>query len=297
MTTPIHSSLSSLSGLLLAASVAVTVRPAAAQLVPGPAEGYLIITTEALANDFQPLANWKRRLGLPTTVKTIEALQAEYPAARDDAERMRLWIRDQYTGPGARWVLLGGTAALVPTRYAYTQFYGGQSIPTDLYFSCLDGTWNADGDAHWGEGYSSPSDPGDDADLLPEVWVGRAPVTNPAEARAFVARSIQASREPQVPRPPRALLAAEVLFPQEWSQGNPTTLDGAELAEALLPRLTAGGFESRRLYENYLDSGGPPGASRSAGCRSSTHSTTGTIWFWCSTPRRRPSSAWEARRS
>jgi hypothetical protein len=254
MTTPIHSSRARLSGLLLAAAVGVTVRPAAAQLVPGPAEGYLIITTQALASDFQPLANWKRRLGLPTTVKTIEALQAEYPAARDDAERMRMWIRDQYTGPGARWVLLGGTAALVPTRYAYTQFYGGQSIPTDLYFSCLDGTWNADGDALWGEGYSSPSDPGDDADLLPEVWVGRAPVTNAAEARAFVARSIQASREPQVPRPPRALLAAEVLFPQQWSQGDPTTLDGAELAEALLPRLTAGGFATRRLYENYLDS-------------------------------------------
>src|SRR5262245_19142080 len=163
-------------------------RPAAADLVPGPAEGYLIITTDALASEFQPLAAWKRRLGLPTTVKTIEALQAQYPAAADDAERMRLWIRDQYTGPGARWVLLGGTAALVPTRYAWTTFYGGNFIPTDLYFSCLDGSWNQDGDALWGEGYLSAEDPGDNADLNPEVWVGRAPVTNTTEAHAFVVR-------------------------------------------------------------------------------------------------------------
>jgi|SRR5262245_1551150 len=227
--------------------------PAAAALVPGPAEGYLIITTDALVNEFQPLAQWKRRLGLPTTVKTIEALQADYPAAADDAERMRLWIRDQYTGPGARWVLLGGTAALVPTRYAYTQFFGGASLPTDLYFSCLDGSWNADGDALWGEGKLSESDLVDDADLLPEVWVGRAPVSNPEEAHAFVVRSIQASLEPGQPRAPRALLAAEVLFPQLWTPGDEVTLDGGQLAEELLPRLSAGGFTSRRLYENHLD--------------------------------------------
>ena len=140
--------------LPLALSLAATfivVRPADAQLVPGPAEGYLIITTDALASEFQPLAQWKRKLGLPATIKTIEALRVQYPSAADDAERMRLWIRDQYTGPGARWVLLGGTAARVPTRIAYTVFYGGQLIPTDLYFSCLDGSWNADGDALWGE--------------------------------------------------------------------------------------------------------------------------------------------------
>jgi hypothetical protein len=239
--------------LLLLATSTFAIRPAAAQLVAGPAEGYLIITTDALANEFRPFAEWKRRLGLPATIKTIEGLQSEYPVAADDAERMRLWIRDQYTGPGARWVLLGGTAALVPTRYAHTQFFGGAFIPTDLYFSCLDGSWNADGDALWGEGFASASDPGDDADLVPEVWVGRAPVTNTAEAHAFVVRSIQAALEPAHPRPPRALLAAEVLFPQVWSPGDAVTLDGAELAEELLPRLTAGGFASRRLYENNLD--------------------------------------------
>jgi len=249
--------------LALALSLAATfivARPADAQLVPGPAEGYLIITTDALASEFQPLAQWKRKLGLPATIMTIEALRAQYPSAPDDAVRMRLWIRDQYTGPGARWVLLGGTAALVPTRIAHTVFYGGQFIPTDLYFSCLDGSWNADGDALWGEGYASAADPGDDVDLDPEVWVGRAPVTNATEAHAFVVRSLQAAREPATPRPPRALLAAEVLFPQVWSQGDAVTLDGAALAEELLPRLTSGGFASRRLYENYLDPTLTPGS-------------------------------------
>src|SRR5262247_1712818 len=118
-----------------------------------------------------------------------------------------------------------GPAALVPTRQAHTTFFGGADIPTDLYFSCLDGSWNADGDALWGEGYVSASDPGDNVDLQPEVWVGRAPVTNAAEAHAFVVRSMQAAVEPAQPRPPRALLAAEVLFPQVWSQGDAVSLD------------------------------------------------------------------------
>src|SRR6516225_760056 len=141
MTSRIRPAVALMVMLPMVAALALAARPAAAQLVPGPAEGYLIITTDALANEFQPLAQWKRRLGLPTTVKTIEALRTEYPNAADDAERMRFWIRDQYTGPGARWVLLGGTAALVPTRYATTQFFGGALIPTDLYFSCLDSSW------------------------------------------------------------------------------------------------------------------------------------------------------------
>lgn len=228
--------------------------PASAQLVPGPAEGYLIVTTAALAPEFEPLAEWKRRLGLPATVKTMESLAAEYPAASDAAERVRLWIRDQYTGPGARWVLLGGTADHVPTRYVFTSFLGGVSIATDHYFSCLEGTWNADGDALWGEG------PADSADLTPEVWVGRAPVTTSAEAHDFVERSVTASLVPVSPRPPRALLAAEVLFPQQWMPGDFTNLDGAELAEPLLPGLSAGGFALRRLYENHLDPRWAPGS-------------------------------------
>jgi hypothetical protein len=151
--------------LPVVAALTVATRPAAAQLVPGPAEGYLIITTDALASEFQPFAVWKRQLGMPSTVKTIEALRVEYPAAADDAERMRLWIRDQYTGPGAL-VLLGRTAALVPTRYASTQFLGGASIPTDLYSaaSTARGTRTA---MRSGEAYASASDPGDSVDLLP----------------------------------------------------------------------------------------------------------------------------------
>jgi hypothetical protein len=251
----------SLSSALVFGWSLIAARPAAAQLVPGPAEGYLIITTDALAAEFQPLAKWKMKLGLPATIKTIETLRLEYPAAADDAERMRLWIRAQYTGPGAKWVLLGGSAAVVPTRIAHSAFFGGEDIPTDLYFSCLEGTWNADGDALWGEAFVSDSDPGDAVDLNPQVWVGRAPVTNATEAHAFVVRSLQAAREPASPRPPRALLAGEVLFPQAWSQGDPVTLDGAEMAEELLPRLDSGGFESQRLYENYLEPSYVPGSS------------------------------------
>jgi len=41
-------------------------------------------------------------------------------------------------------------------------------IPCDLYFADMDGDWNIDNDARWGE-------TGDDVDLYPDVYVGRLP--------------------------------------------------------------------------------------------------------------------------
>ena len=52
------------------------------------------------------------------------------------------------------YVLLGADTEFLPVRYARSTFYPAGSytdIPTDHYYACLDGNWNADGDGLFGE--------------------------------------------------------------------------------------------------------------------------------------------------
>ncbi|MBD3331309.1 hypothetical protein GF356_00545, partial [candidate division GN15 bacterium] len=59
----------------------------------------------------------------------------------------------------------------------------------DVFFGCLDGTFNYDGDSKWGE--PNDGEDGGDVDLVAEVFVGRASVGNTTEATRFVNKTIQ----------------------------------------------------------------------------------------------------------
>ncbi len=240
-------------------------RPFAATQVPsllGSPVAYVIITNDDMAAEFQRLADWKTRSGVPAVVRTLSFIRQQYPQGSDDAERVRAFIRDAYSRWGTKWVLLGGDTDVLPTRFARTTFYGGESIACDMYFSCLDGSWNADGDSLYGEGYFAASDPGDNVDLFPEVYVGRAPASTVAQAKTFVDKSLQYVTDPDASGyQNKVLFFGEVLFPQNWLPGMITTLDGAELIEEVLPSLDLNPCVTFvRLYENYLDPRWRPGA-------------------------------------
>jgi Peptidase family C25/FG-GAP-like repeat len=222
---------------------------------------YVIITDGTLESEFQRLADWKTNKGIPAVVRTMAVIKQEYPNGADDADRVRQFIRDAYTRWGTQYVLLGGDVHLVPTRFARTIFYGGENIPCDMYFSCLDGNWNADGDSVFGEGFTSVSDPGDNVDLLPEVYVGRAAVSSLADADLFVDKTLQYEKTPVGDYENSVLFFAEVLFPQDWEEGQLITMDGAQLAEECTPSLQAHpGIRYVRMYENYTDPLYEPGA-------------------------------------
>lgn len=236
-------------------------RPLQVPSVLGSPVAYVIITSDALAASFQPLADWKTQSGIPAVIRTTSFIQQQYPSAADDAERIRLFIRDAYSRWGTKWVLLGGDTDIIPTRQGNTLFYGGESIATDLYFSCVDGNWDADGDSIYGEGYSSASDPGDGCDLLPDVYIGRAPVLTVSDAQTFVSKTLRYSKTPLGGYEQGWLMFAEVLFPQPWAVGQPTQLDGAELTEDLLPLTDqVPAIHVSRLYENYTDGRWRPGS-------------------------------------
>ena len=104
----------------------------------------------------------------------------------DTQAKIRNFIRDAYFNCGIEYVLLGGDNStedgeeLVPVRnlyYGYAVGFGGSTrkegtLPSDLYYACLDGNFNADEDKYWGEPldgynggdfYEPPKEDNDDA--------------------------------------------------------------------------------------------------------------------------------------
>jgi hypothetical protein len=156
-----------------------------------PADGiveYLIITDSEYVDEFQALADWKTRKGVPTQIVTTSWIYANYsgPVHNDSQEKIRECIKDYWQTRGTVYVLLGGDVAKVPYRPAFAcSGNNGEDLPCDLYYSDLDGTWNNDGDSYYGE-YSA-----DGIDMYSDVYVARAPVQSNAEAALFVNKVLQ----------------------------------------------------------------------------------------------------------
>ncbi|MEO0086112.1 MAG: C25 family cysteine peptidase [candidate division WOR-3 bacterium] len=145
---------------------------------------YLIITAPGLDTALSRLADWRSRTGLRSAVRTMDWVRAISPG-RDDAEKLRSYLKVCFADSGLRWVLLGGDVELVPTRIAFAMACSARihpredSLPCDYYYSDLDGTWDADGNGVFGE-------VADSVEMFPDLFVGRAPVRTPEEAGRFV---------------------------------------------------------------------------------------------------------------
>src|SRR5262245_22270949 len=133
----------SLHSLRVAGSGSGPFAPTSHPSLEGSAVEELIVTRAALAPAFQRLAAWKTAKGVPTVVRTIEDIEASGVHGSDVSETVRLYIRAAYLDWGVRFVLLGGDTDIIPPRYATAEFLGLSNPPTDLYYACLDGDWNA----------------------------------------------------------------------------------------------------------------------------------------------------------
>jgi len=173
-----------------------------------PEYKYIIITSEEFKDDFQPLINWKKtRPEDPITAKivTVEDIYSnslfsctgywnwddgcgQYNQFDDNASRIRNFIRSAYTNHNTEYVLLGGDAdfnvvggetepVIVPVRYL-------MDIPSDVYYSNLDGSWDEDNDNTFGE--ENPTD----LDLYSDVYIGRAPLDSNQEINNWINKVI-----------------------------------------------------------------------------------------------------------
>lgn len=144
----------------------------------------LIITTDALKTCFEPLAEYHTSQGVPTRIATLSDIGST------DPEVIRSYIRGAYINQSINYVLLGGDADVVPARMLWVSSgYGDTDVmPADVYYACLDGTYNYDGDDRWGEPHDGAN--GGDVDLVAEVYVGRACVGDSFEVDNFIHKTV-----------------------------------------------------------------------------------------------------------
>ena len=154
---------------------------------------YVIITSPELAMPLQRLAVYKNSTGYRSEVRFIDDILLSQ-TGRDEAEKLRNYLVQFYLD-GGRFVLMAGDHTVLPIRYAYHRavdtipHLGVQQV-CDLYFADLTGEWDQDNDNVWGERTD------DQADLIPELWVGRLPFNSIEQFDAYVDKLIAYETEP-----------------------------------------------------------------------------------------------------
>jgi hypothetical protein len=183
-------------------------------LPPGDYE-YVIITDTTFVSTFQALADWKTKKGVPAKIVTTAWIYGNY-SGYDNAEKVRNFLKDAYQNWGTIWVLLGGDTNIVPARIAWAMdceagYYPDENdIRCDLYFSDLDGTWDANGNHIYGE-------VADSVDMYPDVFVGRASCSTVSKAQALVNKLLTYERNSPVDYQTKMLFCAEILWSDPYT--------------------------------------------------------------------------------
>jgi hypothetical protein len=170
----------------------------------------LILTTSTLQSGFVPLKEAHDATGVATVIQTLTDVGS------NDLNSIRNYIRDAYLNWGIAYVLIGGDDGVVPAPILWvcgmdenTTYYEDY-MPADLFYACLDGPYNYDGDNKWGEPHDGEN--GGDVDLIAEVYVGRACVDTMTDVNNFVTKTVAyINRNPQDVYLTRVCLAAEYL--------------------------------------------------------------------------------------
>jgi hypothetical protein len=209
-------------------------------LPPGDYE-YVVISAPPMDTVFERLAAWKTRKGIPATVVDIAWISANY-TGYDLQEKVRNFIIDAQSTWGTIYVLLGGSGDyrtsgqnIVPTRkgwYTYAGGPDGDSLPSDLYYSDLDGDWDYNGNHIYGQ-------LSDSVDMYSDVYVGRASVYNVALAQNFVYKVMTYEKNPPTDYLKKMLLPTAIL----WSSYEERPMQDS------IARMTPAGWVDGKLYE------------------------------------------------
>ena len=154
--------------------------------------GALIVTNNALADAFGDVAEWYTRKGYPAQVVTVEDISSAF-TGDDLQEKVRTCIRQYHEQNDVQYVVLGGDNSVVPDRDTYVSVGSTTTytMPTDLYYGSLYGTWDRDGDLIYGEAGSDS-----DSYLTYDVVVARYPVRRANEVAAILQKVIAYETNP-----------------------------------------------------------------------------------------------------
>lgn len=140
----------------------------------------VVISNDSLFPYFNNFKELKWMTGISTEIFTTSWIYKNVDG-QDKQEKIRNFIKYVYETFNSKYILLGGDVGIIPTRILYVPISGTPDdfIPSDFYYMCLDGTFNADRDTLFGE-FS------DSVDFIPEVSVARLPVNYPQDVENYI---------------------------------------------------------------------------------------------------------------
>ena len=254
---------------LLTLSLAMLCAPVGGQPAPSPNQTaaatnrLLVIAPSAFHPALQEFVAHKQKL-LPTELRSLEGI-LQGTSGVDDPEKLKRFLYAEWHERGLGYVLLVGDVDVLPVRFMVLDrvtpaAFDYAFYPSDLYYADLakaDGSfedWNARKEGfhagYFGEvrGEKNKTDPinYDEIHYLPEVAVGRWPVSTPEEVRLVAGKTVayeQMVLSNTCPHPQRAAFIAT----GGWA-------DSRQLMDKLAAKL-AGGWQLEKRY--YSDKGQP----------------------------------------
>ncbi|MBK8193903.1 MAG: T9SS type A sorting domain-containing protein [Lewinellaceae bacterium] len=129
-------------------------------------EKMLVITSEALLTELEPLVTWKRQMGIQTEVVTVEEIGSSESSA------IYNYAKDYYQNNGNTYLLLVGDENAIQSEMRLS---GGTPYTCDNCFGYMEGD-----------------------DHFVEVFVGRLHASNPEQLRIMVNRNLDYEKTPLV---------------------------------------------------------------------------------------------------
>ncbi len=184
----------------------------------------LIITSSEYVSGYTEYCNYYNSIGLRNRIVAVSDIYSQM-TGNDNQDKIRNYIIQEYQTNGIMMVVLGGDINIVPHRgfYCYVTSGGGDqesnTIPADLYYSGLDGTWNDNGNNRYGE-------PGED-DLYPEIGISRMPFQTATELQNIIHKTLSYQQTPVLGEFHKVCFGGENLY------NNPVT-NGSDYLELLI---------------------------------------------------------------
>ena len=159
----------------------------------------VVIAPSVFSATLQPLIDHKNSRDVLTFLKTTEEIYSEY-SGRDEPEQIKYFIKDAFETYSIQYVLLVGSADLLPVRYTHIYFeYDYQNywvFVSDLYYADIYNetgqfaSWDTNNNNVFGEYNWSSSHNFDEVDLYPDVYLGRLACVDTNELTVCISKII-----------------------------------------------------------------------------------------------------------
>lgn len=156
----------------------------------------LLIAPSEFTDELQPLVAHKESHGISTVLVTCDEIyDGTYFAAtgRDDAERIKYFIKNALEHWGIRYVMLVGDITHVPSREVLSFAWGDHTMYSDHYYADIYdsdasfSSWDTNNNDQFGEIYENDNDA---VDLYADMYVGRLACHDEDEVRTVVDKII-----------------------------------------------------------------------------------------------------------